>query len=308
MILHKKIAFWFYKKIINFAKTKIKEPTKDELEKIEKLRKRLDLIKTEKTTENEWVNNQKILLKNIIEKDPRRFLDWDIIRYTMFFNGRYKEYKEIVKDSYWRKNVKVLYEDKIGDPDKYLFFPKSSGNLIHHAYSLNILLKKYGVNIKEQNDIFEFGGGYGSLARLFYKLGYERKYIIYDLPIFSALQEYFLNSLDLNLQTSFNNVSIKGNKRIDLLSDFKKLDLIRNIDIFIGLWSLSECPIDIREKIMSNLPKPKYFLIGFQNRFSGIDNIKYFQEFKERRNDYKWKLEEIKHLKGNFYLVGIKKN
>ena len=45
--------------------------------------------------------------------------------------------------------------------------------------------------------IFEFGGGYGSMCRLAHNLGFNQAYIIFDLQPFSALQNYYLSSLDL---------------------------------------------------------------------------------------------------------------
>src|SRR5207244_11597755 len=45
--------------------------------------------------------------------------------------------------------------------------------------------------------VLEFGGGYGSMCRLFHNLGFRGRYLIFDLPAFSALQRFFLRSIGM---------------------------------------------------------------------------------------------------------------
>ena len=72
--------------------------------------------------------------------------------------------------------------------------------MIHHAYHLAQFEEKTRTQVHEIDFVLEFGGGYGSMCRLFYNLGFRGRYVIFDLPSFSALQIYYLKTLDLPVQ------------------------------------------------------------------------------------------------------------
>ena len=106
---------------------------------------------------------------------------------------------------------------------------------------------------------------------------------------------------------SFKNTTIaKGVSLIDKIDVLKKTPII-NADILIGTWSLSETPIVFRSKILSLVKNPSYYLIAYQKDFKGTDNVLYFEEFEKSMNNYEWKHFPIKHLPGNYYLLGKKK-
>ena len=60
----------------------------------------------------------------------------------MVQNAILEEYNTIKKSKHLPILKKVIDEDHIGLPDRYYFHPTSSGNLVHHLYSLNELLNK----------------------------------------------------------------------------------------------------------------------------------------------------------------------
>ena len=70
----------------------------------------------------------------------------------------------------------------------------SSNNLLHHAY--NLLQLDLHTPLHKLPTILEFGGGYGSTARLAFRLGFQGTYLIFDLPEFSALQRFYLSTLN----------------------------------------------------------------------------------------------------------------
>ncbi|MDD5569676.1 MAG: hypothetical protein PHD97_00800 [Bacteroidales bacterium] len=298
----------FLNKLISFSLRKYLPPNKEEKNLIEEFRKDLLEIKGNQETLDFWDNYSKIFTKLVINSDPRNFLNWLVIRDTMFYGGNIRELIELKKSSLWQTYKKSIIEDKTGNPDRFIFFPRSSGNLIHQAYSFNEFVKHSEIKISEQNNIFEFGGGYGSFCRFIYRMNYNGNYIIYDLPIFSLLQKYFLKSLHIIENISYNStLNNTTNKSVDLYSDYEKLiqnKSLKNIDVFVGLWSISECPIDLRNKIFSLIDNPKYFLIGFQKNVPGVDNYKYFVEFMNQHTNYNWELNEISFIKNNFYLIG----
>jgi len=72
----------------------------------------------------------------------------------------------------------------------------SSHTAIHHLYHLLYYARKTNFNIKNVKTVVEWGGGYGSLARLFKRINPEPfTYIIIDTPIFSTLQLLFLSTI-----------------------------------------------------------------------------------------------------------------
>ena len=93
----------------------------------------------------------------------------------------------------------MLTEDDIGDPIRYFLYTKSSGNRINHIYHLQVLCNEFNLDIKEIKEVFEFGGGYGCMARIFSKINNKINYTIFDTKIVNLLQFYYLKSLNLNV-------------------------------------------------------------------------------------------------------------
>ena len=79
-----------------------------------------------------------------------------------------KELKEIKKSKNWKLYKNLLIEDPIGNPIRYFLYPQSSGNRINHLYHLTVFEEVLKTTIKNKvKIIFEFGGGYGCMARIF---------------------------------------------------------------------------------------------------------------------------------------------
>jgi hypothetical protein len=148
------------------------------------------------TVGDAWLTNTDRLCQKILTSDPNDFLNWDMISRTMVVGNA-----DFVRDELdflknlpdWKERWEnALQESPVGHPTYYDDFPSSSGNLIHQAYHLAQFSKKTGMDISQARFIFEFGGGYGSLCRLVHRLNFKGRYVIYDLPPFSALQLFFL--------------------------------------------------------------------------------------------------------------------
>ena len=103
----------------------------------------LPVLKTKNLlpSEAEWVNNMNRLRSLVLNHNPREFLRWGVISGTMFVaKARYilTELNYVKQrtdwDTRWRTAIK---ESPTGHPLPYLFYPESSGNLIHHAYNVD---------------------------------------------------------------------------------------------------------------------------------------------------------------------------
>ena len=144
----------------------------------------------------------------------------------------YRELNQIKKSKKWLSYQSLLKEDHIGNPIRYFLYFNSSGNRINHIYQLYVLENQLNIDLKKNiRTVFEFGAGYGCMARIFSKLKKKVKYICYDTEYVNLLQYYYLKHNNLNVGFS------KINK-ILLTSDLRKIKY--NSDLFIANWSLSE--------------------------------------------------------------------
>lgn len=248
--------------------------------------------------ENKWLRYRNQLRKQILQRDPNRFLTWTSIRSTMFLENIYQDEVEYLKKLHdFNSWVTALKESPIGSPSANHKYFKSSPNLIHHAFSVAKLIQAHNVPLSSLGSVVEIGGGYGSMCRLFYNKGYKGKYFIYDLPEFSALQNFYLSLV----------LSSKNYSRTSLIVEKVKLDSIQNIDIFIATWSISEMSVVTRDSLLNAAKNPKYYLIAYQAKFADVDNMVYFSELMKKYVEYDWIHEEMPHLPGNYYLFGKRK-
>ena len=261
----------------------------DDLSKLRQVFATLDVAESSNNTLF-WTSILATLRDHIMNDNINDFLNWEVIKKTMNFEAPYDEFMALKAD---KTMMPFLSEDKVGNPKPYYAYRVSSGNLIHHAYSI-LQLKKL-IALSEIKSIFEIGGGYGSLRRLFSRLNFSGEYSIFDFSEFLALQQYYLSKvLDPFIQTNY-------------ISRSNQIKPSKNGLLLIATWSLSEMPIALREEILSRI-QPDFVLIAYQNSFEGIDNKIYFSNFETRFSYLKFVTHEIQHLPGNYYLIGRKEH
>lgn len=237
------------------------------------------------------------ILKLLKDKNLKNFLRINFIQKMFFLHNRYfvyRELKEIQKSQKWKFYQKILKEDGVGNPVRYFLYLRSSGNRINHVYHLYLLEKNLKINLKKDiKKVFEFGGGYGCMARIFSKINRNIEYTCFDTSCLNLLQYYYLSHNNLNVGFSKNN-------KIFLSSRIKKKG--ENFDLFIANWSISETPIHFRKKIMGKLIKSKYILISFQEKFENINNLKYFRDISNKLGkSFKIKIIRNKFYNGNIF-------
>jgi len=273
----------------------------------------LEYIKeTDSNAHNDWIKHANRTRKLILHGNPNKFLQWIPIKDTMnATNSKFiiEELNNLKKSPYWNSLWKnTIVETKIGGQLPFILYPKSSGNTIHLTYIISEFKEKTGKDFTDLNFIFEFGGGYGNLCRLIHKLGFLGKYIIFDLPIFSALQKFYLKSSGLPVYTK-SEIDIQK-KGVFCINDKVLVGMGFPNDgksLFIATWSLSETSLKAREMIEKFLSNFNYFIMGYQNRFGEVDNKKYFAKLKKEYNDIIWYDWPLKQLPAHNLLVGKKK-
>jgi hypothetical protein len=297
------------------TKRRLSRPTAEEQRLIAALRHRvasLPVLTADASSAalTEWIQNRKRLRELIAQDDPRRFLEWDVIKQTMFVGDAafVREELNCLRGSRsWRQRWRpALREDAIGLPQRCRYAIRSSGNLIHHAYSLFTFEQAVGKTIDQFSCIFEFGGGYGSFCRLAHRLGFRGTYLIFDLPEFSALQRFFLESVGVPISCT------KGGSGVTCISDFDDLENRLGASsewLLVGLWSLSETPVSLRQKLLGDGSQWGGYLISYQQRFGEVDNVEFFSSYmRQQRKMINWVMPPILRPPGNQYAFGLKRN
>ena len=287
---------FFYKNNLELVKKKDKVILKNIQSRLYKFsNKNENLKKTHKIFRKKII----FLLRN---RNLNNFLRNNFIQKMFFVHNRFfilKELNILRKDKKWKFYRKIIEEDNVGDPIRYFLYPKSSGNKINHAYHLNVLSSELIVDLKKINNVFEFGGGYGCMARIFSKINKRIKYICFDTNYINLLQYYYLKQNNLNVGFSKKN-------NFFLISDLKNIkkylpNKIRKY-LFIANWSLSETPIKFRENFFDVIKNSHLILISFQEKFEEIDNLKYFNNMKKKlSHNFNVKIINNEFYKGNIF-------
>lgn len=210
--------------------------------------------------------------------DPHNFTLWPCVYHTMLVE-------------HWPQPI--LYEfEAVRDflPVLSIEFSRAEyNNLIHQAYHIHQWQQATGRRIDQLGTIVEFGGGYGAMRLLCHRLGFKGRYIIYDLPEFSLLQEWYLSQY--GPETEWNP------KREP-----------KDVDLFMALYSLSEVEPGQRNDM---IPKAKSYLFLYSGKWEEWDNDVFFQKIipraiKMKWQELNWRHSELAHLpdKNNWYSIG----
>jgi hypothetical protein len=164
-------------------------------------------------------------LKLIIQKNLLNFLQRGFIQQMFFIHNRLFiifELLELFNDKKWYFWRKIIKEDNIGNPVRFFLYPYSSGNKIHQTYHLKKFCDFSKFDLKNLNNVVEFGGGYGNMAKIFKKkINPKLNYIIFDTKEVSLLQYYYLKKS--NVKVTINKFKIDY-QIISYQNNFEKID------------------------------------------------------------------------------------
>lgn len=262
-------------------------------------------------SEQVWVNNMNRLTKLVMEEDPRGFLHWDVIQKAMFItNAMYvlMELAFLKKQPNWKKRWEpAISEDPTGSPLPYWTQRSSSGNLIHHGYHIAQFEAQTGADVSILDFVVECGGGYGSMCRLFRNLGFTGEYIIFDLPHFSALQKYYLQSLGISLSPGDkggNGMTVRLCSDLDAFKEVVGEKSVVDRSLLLATWSLSEMPLSLRAELTPMFRNFQYLFFAYQSVFEEVDNVEYFAELGREEPGFTWKSWEVEPLPTHYYMAG----
>ena len=176
------------------------------------------------------------------------FLQWREIVSTMVFGAPECVNIELDFIRDWYAYPRAVLEDEVGQPQLRHAENGSSPNLVHAACAINVWENAIGRKITDLQSIVEIGGGYGAMAKVIRRAGYTGKYVIYDFPELSLLQEYYLSEC--------------GIKDVECAINLPATETSH--ELMIGLWSISEMFEPDQTRFLSSL-KAKHHLFAYND-------------------------------------------
>lgn len=215
---------------------------------------------------------------------PEKFMHWPCIGHCMLVrhwpHAIDYEYNQLMTD---KERWQPVIEMSVVGNDYYRETSYSQ-NLIHQAYHLKLWEDTTGKRLDKQKSITEFGGGYGAMALVCRRLGFVGDYVIYDLPEFSLLQQWFLSQCGVE-------ATWPGRFTQD------------KVDLLLALYSLSETPLGVRGVFLGTV-KAKSYLFLYSGPWQEYDNSAYFRSVEYLAHN--WSHSELTWLpdKKNWYSIG----
>lgn len=234
-----------------------------------------------------WQRRQAEIREKILMEDPTEFLTWPMIHEALFVGDApwvAHELKTLTTER-WQRGIQ---ENKFGKPTRLAANANTSGNMTHQAYILKQWEDAAGEHVENLKSVFEFGGGYGAMAKVCNQLGFTGPHVIHDLPEFLLLQQFYLSQVDAT-----NAVFVQ---QIESLAEME-------FDLFIAGCSLSETPFKVRDKVLNTI-KAKNYVILYQGYYMKRDNLGYFDQFAKENPDIEWHNYQVPHWPAHWYLVG----
>lgn len=204
---------------------------------------------------------------------PVDFLSDAVISRTMVFGRRFgiaathRRIERILEVLSPDDAAMILREDYVGLPTITSARFLTSANRAHHVRHLAEYRGATGTELWSSERVLEWGGGYGSFARLTKRMNPSITYTIVDLPALLGLQFVYLSSVlgeDAVVLLGDETRSIQQGK-INLVTTSWALANPDRLaaETFVSTWALTECPPGIQETVQSHaFFRAKRVLIG----------------------------------------------
>lgn len=256
-----------------------------------------------------WKRSNEEIKKFLLPIPPFFFLRNKTIMGTMFVNaqGRWlAEELKFLESNFSKDELKEsLREDITGIPfllnSEYL----TSHNSIHQLYHLAKFQISTGVTLKDINDVVEWGGGYGRLARIYYRLKESNStYSVVDTPLFSCIQWLYLASVlgpnHVNLITSIDSAIMPNKINLIPVCFIDVLERAAKPDLFISTWALSESSKYSQDYVIKHdWFNAKHILLAYQKRSILFPNAERVGNINRRGRA---RIHNIEFIPGNSYL------
>lgn len=221
---------------------------------------------------NYWSDMREVFAHDNETLPLDRFKAWtSIMSVPLMSNHKHSEY---IRLALQYANESEVYREALRDPligmnqeDYVQFYQLFSDvqttmnrvQLLGHLIMTGFTAEK----LATMDSILEIGAGVGDMADIIYKLGFKGKYYIYDFEELKSFQEY--NHKKSGLETTW-------------LHDVEQLSTAElNYDLTIATWSLTEMPIDFRNKFISSFNTTNW-LVAYSKEIFGINNQQWIDD------------------------------
>lgn len=243
--------WWFFMlpAMINLAQKKAYQKTTFSLlgDRFNSLYRDLRMSKQSTFTTPFWNEMNLRFEKVFLPKPPFSFLRLPEIHATMY--NPYRSPISIAALSYLEHRLPkerleiLLEEDYVGGPALVSSRYRASGSTIFHLHHFMRFAQQVGCDFGEIGTVIDWGGGYGSMARIFDRLATKPyTYVIIDTPLFSCFQWLYLSTIlgeeRVHLLCNPDDIVQSGKVNLVPLGFLERFE-IRG-DLFISTWALSE--------------------------------------------------------------------
>ena len=221
-----------------------------------------------------WQENYDRIEKLFLE-NCENLLEDDLIRFAFFLSagGIWQKIQLPYLESRWEDKTlrSLLIEDTVLNPTITSSEYQSSETLINHLTHLTEFEEKAKVELSSFERIVEFGGGYGSMCRLFKRICRNISYVIIDLPALLYIQAYYLMNLFGDQQVNIvygSDHAQEGKINLIDISNVSALESLLkwDVDLFVATWSLSEANEYTQQYIYDKRYfNSKYMLLGYRH-------------------------------------------
>ena len=285
-----------------------------EAQHVDELLEGLDRLAEVRVSGNEWQEYVQEIAKAFRGGNPSSFLRTlkNVVHPKHIgLSSRYLD--NLRAQTIWREVLsEACVESRFGDPFIDPSLPKASPLLIQHCFHLYKVLETARTPLNRLGSFFEFGGGYGSVARLLKNLRFEGSCVIYDLPHMTLLQQFYLKNVFRDrLETDpgfLGNISwLSGDPTSETVARAVRSAAESRPSVFSATWSLSETPIELRNSFLPLISEFDFVYIAYQPTFDGVDNHAYFQSALPKVDSHDWEVAKNPAAPSTHLACGVRK-
>ena len=205
-----------------------------------------------------WPAWEQDLVTEFSKEIPAKFTEHPIIKETMVFHGRIcnaGRLKQVQRLFEAATIHDLLIEDSVGGPRICDASVSTSSNRLYHAFHLAMYKQTTGKPFARGGMVVEWGGGYGDMARLLWRLSARAKSItlvLIDLPAVGALQWVYLTSI---LGRDYVHIVDTPDRQIqegcvNIMNSSVAFDHPAiKADCFLSTWALTESPHELQSEV-----------------------------------------------------------
>lgn len=228
------------------------------MNEIEKARQILDEVPKDKRFT--WNFKQRAIAAHIIKDNGLDdFLQWSESAESLHsgYRGFSKEEEALLPE--WM--LAIGKDPDIGSPTSDLSPDGISGTFMRQLFIANTIENEVAP-IRSIRRVLEFGGGYGALAVILKRMGFDGDHYVFDLPAVHILREWYLE------QQNINTVSLTKQKLL-------------LVDVFISVCAMDEARPRVREALLDSVIA-RHYIFYFTKDWDGVNNVDWFSDWMVR--------------------------